>query len=264
MPYIMIKRIPSDYDISLRNLRKLYPMYFKLDYEGQRLDAQIVLYKVFNDSRKLVQEVIKYYNLAVKTAYLTGGGGEYYINVERICKELYIPVGYFIVFDVISISKGYEVFPVLPRDVKFDCDDLVLKKVIAEEIHVLMKIRRIYEAPILLSEAHLENISRDLIEGLKRFEVKDYEGSIKFFRRTCEGLKKYLKNIERIDGLERRVEEIKRLCNAFYSLLSNFGEHYRTTGGFDEALLSRDVITSIAAYIANKVITGKITAKKQN
>jgi len=254
MPYIMVKQVTGNYKVSLYDLKYLYPAYFKPDYTGQEIRANIILYKVFNNERELIQEVMKHYSLEIID--------EHYICIEDICKELSIPVNYFIVFDVISIRKGYREFPVLPRDVKLNSDDVELGKVVEKEIHEIKRIRETYEAPLLLSNAGLEAISRDLTEGLRRFEIRDYEGSIKFFRKTCEGLKEHLKSIEKIDGLEKRAQEIRRLCNVLYSLLSNFGEHYKTLGGYDEAVLAKNLIVPLSAYIANKLISGRAIIKE--
>jgi len=139
-----------------------------------------------------------------------------------------------------------------------------LKRKIEEEIKAHEGLLKAYEALSLLSEAGLENISSDLFEGLKRFEQRDFEGSIKFFRKVTEGLKNFLKEkVELIDGLKGRKEKLAQLLSKSYDLISNFGEHYRTVGGYEEALLAKEIAVSLCTYIAQKTRTGKIMYSKE-
>ena len=254
MPYIMVSRVTEDYKINLSSLARLYPVYF--DHFSKTVN--ILLYKVFNDERKLYLDVMKKYALPV--------GGSFpscYIDVESICEEHSIPVGYFLVFDVISVEVYGKIYLILPHDFKIECYDSEIRKIIENEMSAFSKIREIYEVPDLLSNVGLNEISRDLTEGLKRFEDRDYEGSIKFFRKACEGLKLYLEKAQRVDGLEKRADELKRLSKSIYSLISNFGEHYRTSGGPEEAVLARNLALPLSRYLAEKLASQRIIIKKE-
>ena len=98
---------------------------------------------------------------------------------------------------------------------------------------------------------------------MKRFDDKDYEGSVKFFRKACEGLKIYLEKAQRVDGLEKRADELKRFSKSAYSLISNFGEHYKTSGGPEEAILARNLVLSLSRYLAEKLASKRIIIKKE-
>jgi len=54
----------------------------------------------------------------------------------------------------------------------------------------LRELGGMYEVVDLLSTVGLQDISADLWEGLVRYYSGDYEGSIKFFRKVVEGLRK--------------------------------------------------------------------------
>ncbi|MHA1582141.1 MAG: hypothetical protein ACTSYM_06585 [Candidatus Baldrarchaeia archaeon] len=254
MPYIIVSSVTADYKISLSSLASLYPAYFKFCFNR----VNILLYKVFNDERKLYLDVMKKYVL-----HMGGSFPKCYIDVEDICMEHSIPVGYFLVFDVISVEVDSKIYPILPHDFKIECYDSEIRKIIENEMTAFSKIREIYEVPDLLSNVGLNEISRDLTEGLKRFDDKDYEGSVKFFRKACEGLKIYLEKAQRVDGLEKRADELKRFSKSAYSLISNFGEHYKTSGGPEEAILARNLVLSLSRYLAEKLASKRIIIKKE-
>ncbi|MCD6371352.1 MAG: hypothetical protein J7L39_01380, partial [Candidatus Aenigmarchaeota archaeon] len=173
-----------------------------------------------------------------------------------------IPIGYYVELILLNFIVDGRKYTIYPNEIKLDLegpDDL--KRKIQDEIEILKKISAMYEAVSLLSEVELDECSSDISEGLKRLETRDFEGAIKFFRKAIEGLKIHLKEVESIDGLKSRADELKDCISKLYGLLSNFGEHYRTLGGMEEAVLAKDIVIAFSTYIANKIKTRRVQYK---
>jgi len=265
MPLVAIKKIPPDYKLDIEYLVKTYPLYFKSDAELPYIFVNIG--RIFNEKGDIVNTINKSFKLNVKKTY-SKGRHYYCISIEHIALNYGIPAGYFIEISLIFAGYYAAKYPIFPNEYRYDLEDLRsnvnLKRKIEEEIKAHEGLLKAYEALSLLSEAGLENISSDLFEGLKRFEQRDFEGSIKFFRKVTEGLKSFLKEkVELIDGLKGRKEKLAQLLSKSYDLISNFGEHYRTVGGYEEALLAKEIAVSLCTYIAQKTRTGKIMYSKE-
>ena len=186
----------------------------------------------------------------------------YYIDLGDIALEYSIPIGYYVELILLNFIVDGRKYTIYPNEIKLDLegpDDL--KRKIQDEIEILKKISAMYEAVSLLSEVELDECSSDISEGLKRLETRDFEGAIKFFRKAIEGLKIHLKEVESIDGLKSRADELKDCISKLYGLLSNFGEHYRTLGGMEEAVLAKDIVIAFSTYIANKIKTRRVQYK---
>ena len=179
-----------------------------------------------------------------------------------------IPDGYYIEVLLTSIyNQKYGEKIIFPRELKVAGYDSLLDKV-NEKIEVLRKIGNLFESQSFFTEIGLSEIAQDLSKGYSRFEIGDYDGAIKAYRKVVEGLRNCLKEKEikkdktifkrLIDNSQKRTEELVRFLNTTYSLLSNFGEHYGTHAFDEEGIFAHKLIESLTEYLMKKLGYAKV------
>ncbi len=163
-----------------------------------------------------------------------------------------IAKGYFVEVIVTNIilNNDDKIVPIFPNELISDCD-YPLKELIEKELKTIKNIGNAYELIGILHQKNLGIIADDFREAINRFEGYDYEGSIKFFRKVIEGLRKYAQ--DNVIETRNRNDNIKDFLSKTFHLMSNFGEHTGTTGYLDEAILSREITIAISAYISKKL-----------
>jgi len=184
-----------------------------------------------------------------------------YLMITDLHKRWGIPVGYFIELMIINIIQEKDgsiiEIPIFPKEIKLFLSKEApynLRDHIEKEHKSLQEeIGKEIETVGLLYQVKLNNIALDLMEGLKRYHRGDYEGSIKFFRKVVEGLRKI--NIQRTIMSENRSELLRDTLKKVFHLLSNFGEHSGTYGFRAEAILSKDLAVSFSRYLTNYLLT---------
>jgi len=292
VPLISVKKLQNDYRIQLNKLYNDYRRVFSVENifsalklsvgpslelplsgylsisstslfptHRPKIGIDVCIRRFYNEEGNLIREVDKVYRFYVERI-----GDSYYIDLENVALEEYgIPLGYYVDLIFLNFVIDNRKYTIYPNETKLDLevpDDL--KRKILDEIENIKRISKTYEVVPLLSEVGLEDCSSDISEGLRRLNERDFEGAIKFFRKAIEGLKTHLKEIKSIDGIESRAEGLRDCLSKVYGLLSNFGEHYRTSGGMDEAALAKELTIAISTYIANKIKTGKVQYKEQD
>ncbi|MCD6236372.1 MAG: hypothetical protein J7K13_00255 [Thermoplasmata archaeon] len=167
-----------------------------------------------------------------------------------------IPKGYCVELIITNfiIKSGDKtvLIPVFPNEIIPDCD-YGIREVIETDVKVLQEITETYEVIGKLHYLGLIDIAEDLREAEIRLEKGDIDGSIKFFRKTVEGLKKFVSKNKSILESANRADALKDYITKSYHLLSNFGEHTGTEALTAEAHLSKTITVSIAKYIVEKM-----------
>jgi len=189
----------------------------------------------------------------------------YYLEMGKLVNDLSIPEGYYVEILLISLvndrSEGKTIFP-------FETRVHAVKELDArvnERLEALGKIGAISQSHTFLSSLGLEDISEELSQGYSRFEIGDYDGAIKSYRKVIEGFRNHLEQKETnegkrvykklIDNSESRTEKLVDFLNKSYSLLSNFGEHYGTHAFDEEGVFSHKLVESLTEYLTKKLKT---------
>jgi tetratricopeptide (TPR) repeat protein len=187
----------------------------------------------------------------------------YYLDIDKLAHELSIPDGYFVEILLTSISNeefGEKV--VFPNETK-KYIAMGLEKLIDEKMNVLSRIGGISQSHSFLAGLGLGDIAKELSLGYSRFEIGDYDGAIKSYRKVVEGFRNHLEEKETregkkvfkrlLDNSENRTEKIADFLNKTYSLLSNFGEHYGTHAFEEEGVFSHKLVENLTEYLTKKL-----------
>jgi hypothetical protein len=236
--------------------------YSSLAIVGGEKYAKVHVRRVFNEEGDVVKEinenieapVIEWETVKINIQEIIKTK-IYVLDLTKIHLDYGIPIGYFLEVLLISLivkseSKQYGVV-VYPDEFRYSMSSIIPQKVsslVTGYAHVLRELGGMYEVVDLLSTVGLQEISADLWEGLVRFYGNDYEGSIKFFRKVVEGLRKIADKTDVIEGSRR--DHLYEYLSKAYSLISGFGEHAGTRGSLPEARLSRDIALSTSRYLA--------------
>lgn len=254
MSMIVVKPIDSELKIEVQDLYNKYPVLMASP------DMKILCFinRVFNTQKEVV--------LSPKTSMLADivkpeGYSDCKLSLISLLNHG-IANGYYV--EVIATNfvfqddKTINLILILPNEFVADCH-YSIKDLIGEEIKLLKYVGYSYEIIGILYQKGLANIGDDLMEATIRFENHDYEGSIKFFRKVIEGFKTYVK--DNIIVSENRTDNLKDFISKTYHLMSNFGEHARTSGSFDEAVLSKEITIALSSYMSKKLEKKVIPAR---
>jgi len=217
------------------------------------------LYAVYSEEGQLIDELrqlIELKILSTKPPIL-----RHFLIITDLHRKRGIPVGYYVELILINIlqkSNGSIIeIPLFPKELRLFFPSWIpdqLKNNVEREHKTLQEeVGKDVETVGLLYQVKLNDIASDLLEGLKRYYRNDYEGSIKFFRKTVEGL--YEINIQETMMSENRLRLLKDTLKKAFHLLSNFGEHAGTYGFHAEATLSKDLAVSFSRYLTNCLST---------
>lgn len=238
--------------------------------EGTTLNGY--LSRIFNDELQTVMEPRVFISLnLMKAIWYEKGTKEqsgFYLDFDDLAKKLSIPDGYYIEVLLTSIyNQKYGEKIIFPHELKVAGYDALIDRV-NEKIEVLRKIGNLFESQSFFTEIGLSEIAQDLSKGYSRFEMGDYDGAIKAYRKVVEGLRNCLKEKETkkdktifkrlIDNSQKRTEELVRFLNTTYSLLSNFGEHYGTHAFDEEGIFAHKLIESLTEYLMKKLGYAKV------
>jgi len=245
--------------------------YSHMCVEGTKVKAFVS--RIFNQEFKVVNEPRLFSILDLVCAkkslsesykdYQQADG--YYLEMGKLVNDLSIPEGYYVEILLISLvndrSEGKTIFP-------FETRVHAVKELDArvnERLEALGKIGAISQSHTFLSSLGLEDISEELSQGYSRFEIGDYDGAIKSYRKVIEGFRNHLEQKETnegkrvykklIDNSESRTEKLVDFLNKSYSLLSNFGEHYGTHAFDEEGVFSHKLVESLTEYLTKKLKT---------
>lgn len=186
-----------------------------------------------------------------------------YLDLTNLADNLSIPDGYIV--EILAMSFVYEKkeIGIFPFETRIDTFKEIQEQV-EEELDTLRNISDVFEASSFLKNIGLENVSEELSNGYARFELGDYDGSIKAYRKAIEGFRNFLQKKTSKEGEQKvyktlidqsasRTENIVSFLSKAYSLLSNFGEHYGTHAFDEEGVFARKLVESIAEYLSKKL-----------
>ncbi|MFP3287895.1 MAG: hypothetical protein RXP86_11595 [Acidilobus sp.] len=219
--------------------------------------ANAHIHRVFNEEGDVANEFNK--DVVAPVTGLLGLFPTYILDLTEVHLGYGIPIGYFLEVLLISLtvksgSKQFETL-IYPDELKYLELSLTplkastkMSTLVKGNVNVLKELGSTYEVIDHLRVAGLQDMAADLLEGLRRFYSSDYEGSIKFFRKVVEGLRKVVDERDVFEG--NRKELLHQYLSTAYRLISNFGEHAGTSGSLHEARLSRDIALSLSRYLA--------------
>ena len=185
------------------------------------------------------------------------------MDLGNLANKLSIPDGYIAEILALAFVKGKEEIGIFPFETRIDAVSEIHERV-EKELETLKRISEVFEASGFLKEIGLEDIAEELSNGHAKFEIGDYDGSIKAYRKVVEGFRNFLrekteegkeeKTFKRlIDSSTNRTENLVGFLSKTYSLLSNFGEHYGTHAFDEEGIFARKLVESISEYLAKKL-----------
>ncbi len=237
-------------------ISRAYPIIgTSLNYAKNIVVAQVYINRFFNREGRIVKEYKKMQDVLIKKFNYN-----FILDLEKFNIFDGIPLDSFVdllITNIIFFKNNTKyMFPVFPNEFRKYFDPSAsakIKSFIDTEIEKLEKIGSTLEVIGMLYQIGLPDIANDLSEGLKRYHITDYEGSIKFFRKVVEGWKNILKNKKYKINIpsETRVEKLQKYTQKSFDLLSNFGEHSGTYGFMHEAILSKDIAVSLSRYMIN-------------
>ena len=275
MPMVIADRITRKYIRSVYKYNRPSPINKHLfvlrveeiprKYEHFCIEGTIVngyLSRVFNEELEVTMEPKLFVSLDLMKAITEIGKG-FYLDFDPLARELSIPDGYYVEMVLTSLeNKQYGEKILFPHELKVDVS-YKLKRIVNERIDLLRKIGSISESRSLLAEIGLSEIARDLSEGYSRFEMGDYDGAIKAYRKVIEGFRNYLREKETkegktvfkrlIDNSEERTKKLIKFLSTTYILLSNFGEHYGTRAFDEEGIFAHKIVESVTEYMIKKL-----------
>lgn len=186
----------------------------------------------------------------------------YYLDLDNLANELSIPDGYFVELLLISFINRSGERVIFPNETRIHAI-MELEATVKERMEALRKIGSISQSHSFLADLGLKDIADDLSQGCSRFEIGDYDGAIKSYRKVVEGFRNYFaekeekegkKVFERlVDNSETRTEKIVDFLNKTYSLLSNFGEHYGTHAFEEEGVFANKIVEDLTEYLTKKL-----------
>jgi hypothetical protein len=184
------------------------------------------------------------------------------LDLDNLANELSIPDGYFVELLLISFINRSGERVIFPNETRIHAI-MELEATIKERMEALRKIGSISQSHSFLADLGLKDIADDLSQGCSRFEIGDYDGAIKSYRKVVEGFRNYFaekeekegkKVFERlVDNSETRTEKIVDFLNKTYSLLSNFGEHYGTHAFEEEGVFANKIVEDLTEYLTKKL-----------
>jgi len=266
MPLLLVSKLKLEPSISKRpvldlprSLTQGYPTIFELlKAEDTELSVRAYINRVFNTEG----EVVKEYRQLTLLKLVRIGVLYPYIDFTWYHLKDGLPVGRFIELLLISFrikvrEEGQESeieTPIFPGEFRSELSDEVpsgVKILIKREKKALKSIGNDVETVGLLFDVGLGHVAVDLVEGLTRYYMSDFEGAVKFFRKAVEGLRNYVKGVA-VEGMgENRRELLEGFLSKAYQLVSNFGEHSGTYGFMPEATFSKDIAVACSRYIAS-------------
>jgi len=241
------------------SLRNRYPVVFGLLGSGREVKVRVYVDRFYNEKGGVVREYRQLFVLPLEL-----DGTNCYIDFTYFHIKDGIPVDYFVdvllINFVITTKEGSKIeIPIFPNEFLVEKDVLLpdnISRLVDTERWSLERIGRDVEVIGLLYGAELSDIATDLVEGLTRFYMSDYEGAIKFFRKVVEGLRNYVQS-NRLEGMgDKRQEFLREYLSKAYQLVSNFGEHSGTYGFMPEAVLSKDIAVSSCRYVVTYLVRG--------
>jgi hypothetical protein len=187
----------------------------------------------------------------------------YYLYMEDLANKLSIPDGYFAEILLISLAnKSFGEKIIFPYETRVYVAKGLEGKV-KDRIEALSSIGAVSQSHSFLAELGLEDVAKELSQGYSRFDIGDYDGAIKSYRKVVEGFRNHLEEKETkegkkvfkrvIDNSENRTEKIVGFLNKTYSLLSNFGEHYGTHAFEEEGVFSHKLVENLTEYLTKKL-----------
>jgi|YelNatPaOPRAMG01_1025707.scaffolds.fasta_scaffold102780_2 hypothetical protein len=261
----------QSYDHSIGSYLFLVPMeeisekYGHFCIEGTTVNGY--LSRIFNGELQVVMEPRLFVSLNLMNAIWPGTKDKlesgFYLDFDDLAKKLSIPNGYYVEVLLTSMrNRQYGEKIIFPHELRVSGYSGLLDKV-NERMEALRKVGSLSESQSFLVEMGLSEIAKDLSDGYSRFEMGDYDGAIKAYRKVTEGLRNCLKERETeegktvfkrlIDNSEKRTEELIRFLNITYSLLSNFGEHYGTHAFDEEGIFAHKLVESLTEYLTKKL-----------
>jgi len=238
------------------SIRDRYPYVFTAVDEGYKVHVRVYVSRFFNRDGDVVKEYKQLFLLPIEKKY-----SGYYIDLTYFHVKEGVPVGYFVEVLVIgfitTLKDGKTIeTPVFPNEFIVEKEFTVPSKIsdlVEAEREALERVEKDVEVIGLLYTVGLPDVAADLIEALTRFYMSDYEGSIKFFRKVIEGIRKYAREKD-VPGMSKnRQELLKEYLSKAYQLVSNFGEHAGTYGFMPEAILSKDISVALCRYLISYI-----------
>lgn len=277
MPLVILKAVNrrfiySSFGVLLQKTRftievnVLGKTYGHIITEDTRCNAY--LSRIFNEAHEVCVEPRVFSTLDLLSTKEYDGNKDvmnYYLDIDELAHQLSIPDGYYAEILLTSLlNKRFGEKVVFPNETKrYIAKDL--EKLVEERMNVLSNISATTQSHSFLGELGLGDIAKDLSIGYSRFEIGDYDGAIKYYRRVIEGYKNYLIEKEEkegkkvfktlIDGSDSRTDKIVDMLSKSYSLLSNFGEHYGTHAYDEEGVFAHKLVQNLTEYITKKLRT---------
>ncbi len=283
MPLIVLAQISRDYIVPMKGLCSLYPIYVEeiSEYENKvrrnhfrnnhkiefNVYAESILLGIFDSKKRKLYEPLEYWLVPLSTSI-------YYdrctMKISDLVKKHSLPVKYYIVLAIYGIRVSGTIknnsdeyierinilYPILPDSVEkvgFTKDTLNIWEDVKQKIDLVMRITKEYSYWSMLIGTPLSGIVDDLMEASSRYNMGDYEGAIKFYRKVIEGIRNFLQTASKIDGSEKRAEVLLNFSKKAFHLISNFGEHFGTQGGLEEAELAKDIALDLLKYVITKI-----------
>jgi len=230
--------------------------------------AEIYTGRLFNESGEVVKEINSVATVDVRYCPRQSLRGitpviisdEYCIDITSVAGGLELPLGYYLEVLLFSLivrieSLGQREHVVYPFEFKYNLEGAPdkIRVIVGSYASSLKRVATLLELPIVLAKIGLEGLLADLVEGVERFYSRDYEGSIKFFRKVVEGLRNYVRE-KPVFG-SKRDELLHDYLSKLFQLISNFGEHANTRGSVYEAEFSMEVCLSADKYIARYLLS---------
>jgi len=258
-----------------KSLAEVYPhILYDINVEGFRA----LWFRAYSNEGRVIVEPYKEIELKTGSHYETYKVRDKvvrhyvkHVEVTDLVKSEGLGKGYIMEIHFLSFIrkepyKGAEEIPIFPNELRVEVDESVpyrIKEEVEMERILHEEISSEIEAIGLLKNIGLRTVAEDLRNALIRYRRQDWEGSIKFFRKVVESFKTM--NLKELDlGVEERKDILKRLINASYSLLSNFGEHAGTQGRRPEAKFAKELTVALAHYIAQYAASTKKVKKEDN
>jgi len=262
MPLLIVSRLLEQETLLLIRLPSIltshYPSMFHLvGEENIKISIRAYVDRIYNEEGNVVREFKKLDLLTIVKPYEYG---DYYLDFTNYHVRFGVPVGYIVQIQLSSfrIESKNEIreIPIFPNEFKieivsrFEIPSAVIST-IEREREALKQIGLDVEIIGLLQSFNLSSLAEDLLEGLTRFYVSDFQGAIKFFRKVVEGLRRYIESKDAvIEGMgDNRREILREFLTKGYHLMSNFGEHSGTHGFMPEALLSKEITVASCRYL---------------
>lgn len=276
----------------MKELCSLYPIYVKeiCDYRNTvrsysyshydvkfNIHAETILLSIYDSNKKKLYDPLEYWlaPLSLEIYY-----DRCTMKIDDLVKKHSLPVNYYIVLAIYGlrvfgsvksrsneeyvkrITKFYPILPDSVEKVGFDEDTQSIWEDVKQRIEFVMKIAKEYGYWSMLVDTPLSNIADDLMEASSRYNMGDYEGAVKFYRKVVEGIRNFLQGVSRIDGSENRAKALLDFTKKAFHLISNFGEHFGTSGGQEEAELARNITLDLLKYIITKIKQKRIELKQ--